>query len=312
MSNGTDSFILKETKPAREYKDRLFRMIFKEKERFLELYNAMNGTHYDNPDDLTVTTLENAIYMGMRNDVSYLLYDQLTLYEHQASINPNMPLRNLLYVSDIYSSLTRNENLYGSRLIPLPAPQFVVFYNGVDHAEEQSILRLSDSFSSDHGIPNLELKVRVFNINPGYNQKLLSNCQTLRDYMIYVDKVRTYAKELEFAAAVERAIQECISDGVLAEFLSRNRAEVKKMSIYEYDEEKHIRMERAAAMEDGIKKGRTFQIVQAALKKYSKGLPVKETADMLETEPELVQRIYDLKKTSPDLSLESICEQLLK
>ena len=92
--------------PALTYKDRIFRMIFKEKREFLDLYNAMNGTHYTNPDELTVTTLDNAIYLGMKNDVSFLLHDTLSLYEHQSTDNPNMPLRNLLYVSDIYSQLT--------------------------------------------------------------------------------------------------------------------------------------------------------------------------------------------------------------
>ena len=126
-----------------------------------------DGTAYDNPDDLTVTTLENAIYMGMRNDVSYLLYDRLALYEHQASINPNMPLRNLFYVSDIYSGLTKDSNLYGSKLVRLPEPQFVVFYNGADELPERSILRLSDAFSHKGGEPKLELEVLVLNINPG-------------------------------------------------------------------------------------------------------------------------------------------------
>ena len=147
MNQNKNIFLSGERPPAREYKDRLFRMVFKEKDQFLELYNALNGTAYDNPDDLTVTTLENAIYMGMRNDVSYLLYDRLALYEHQASINPNMPLRNLFYVSDIYSGLTKDTNLYGSKLIRLPEPQFVVFYNGADELPERSILRLSDAFS---------------------------------------------------------------------------------------------------------------------------------------------------------------------
>ena len=144
MNQNKNIFLSGERPPAREYKDRLFRMVFKEKDQFLELYNALNGTAYDNPGDLTVTTLENAIYMGMRNDVSYLLYDRLALYEHQASINPNMPLRNLFYVSDIYSGLTKDSNLYGSKLVRLPEPQFVVFYNGADELPERSILRLSD------------------------------------------------------------------------------------------------------------------------------------------------------------------------
>ena len=130
------------------YKDRIFRMIFRQKKNFLDLYNAMNNSNYSNPDDLTVTTLENAIYMNMKNDVSFLLHDQLMLYEHQSTKNPNIPLRNLFYVSDIYSKLTKDKNLFGTKLIRIPQPRFVVFYNGIAKVPERFTLKLSDMF--DH------------------------------------------------------------------------------------------------------------------------------------------------------------------
>ena len=294
-------------------------MVFKEKDQFLELYNALNGTAYDNPGDLTVTTLENAIYMGMRNDVSYLLYDRLALYEHQASINPNMPLRNLFYVSDIYSGLTKDTNLYGSKLVRLPEPQFVVFYNGADELPERSILRLSDAFSHKGGEPKLELEVLVLNINPGFNLELMEHCRTLREYMAYVDTVRKYARETDFPEAVDRAIRECLAKGILADFLSRNWAEVKKVSIYEYDEEKHIRQEREDAMEEGLQqgmqrglqRGETLKLVTLVLKKYAKGLSPKETADMLEEELPLIEEIYSLKQSCPDWTEREIVDKLL-
>ena len=308
MNQNNNTFLSEERQPAREYKDRLFRMIFKEKGKFLELYNALNGTDYDNPDDLTVTTLENAIYMGMRNDVSYLLYDRLSLYEHQASINPNMPLRNLFYVADIYSTLTRDANLYGSKRIMLPEPHFVVFYNGIEKLPEQSILQLSDAFPQKSGKPKLNLEVLVLNINAGYNLELMEHCRTLREYMIYVDTVRTYAKEMSFPGAVDRAINECISKGILADFLSRNQAEVKKVSIYEYDEEKHIRQER----EDAMQKGEFFKLATLVLKKYTKGLTPEETADMLEEDPSLIEKIYALKQSFPDLTAEELTDKLLE
>ena len=156
--------------PVRTYKDRVFRMIFKEKESFLELYNAMNKTAYTNLEDLTVTTLENAIYLSMKNDVSYLLYDRLALYEHQSTRNPNLPLRDLFYVANIYSRLTYADNLYGAKLVKIPEPVFVVFYNGKEEMPERSVLRLSDAYEQPSGDPALELKVIVLNINPGYNK----------------------------------------------------------------------------------------------------------------------------------------------
>ena len=131
--------------PNREYKDRVFRMLLKEPKVALEVYNAMNGTLYDNPDELIITTLENAVYLGMKNDVSFILGTQLVLYEHQSTPNPNMPLRNLAYVACVYMAYVFGDNLYGRKLIKIPEPRFVVFYNGTDKMPEQSVLRLFDA-----------------------------------------------------------------------------------------------------------------------------------------------------------------------
>ena len=215
--------------PALTYKDRIFRMIFKEKREFLDLYNAMNGTHYTNPDELTVTTLDNAIYLGMKNDVSFLLQDTLSLYEHQSTDNPNMPLRNLLYVSDIYSQLTRTADLYGSRLVRIPEPRFIEFYNGTKELPERCERKLSDAYANPTDSPALELTTTVLNINPGKNSKLMEKCRSLQDYMIFVSKVRELRKEFPLAQAMEQAVTECIHDGILADFLYKNRSEERRV-----------------------------------------------------------------------------------
>lgn len=233
-------------------KDRLFCMIFKEKKELLGLYNAMNQTSYSNEDDLTINTLENAIYMNMKNDLSFLIDSRLSLYEHQSTPNPNMPLRDLEYVADLYSMLTDKDNIYASTLIKLPTPQFVVFYNGVLEQPERQILKLSDAYEISDAEVNLELKVLVLNINEGYNRELLESCKTLKDYMQYVEKVRTYGKTMKLENAVEKAICECIQDDILADFLRKNRTEAKKVSIYEYDEEKHMRQLFAEGKAAGI------------------------------------------------------------
>lgn len=242
---------LPEPAPNRTYKSRLFEMIFSDKKALLELYNAVNGTHYDNPDDLEINTLENAIYMTMRNDVSFIVESRLSLYEHQSTYNPNLPLRYLIYVTDLYSSMTRNENLYSTKTIPLPTPRFVVFYNGPDEQPDEQMLCLSAAFTVKEEEYVLDLKATMLNINEGHNRELMEACRTLRDYSIYVSKVREYAKQMPLADAVERAITECIEGDILAEFLSKNRAEAKHMSIYEYDAEKHMRQERKEWYEIG-------------------------------------------------------------
>ena len=176
---------------VRNYKDTIFRMIFRDKRELLTLYNAVNGTHYDNPEDLEITTLENAIYMNMKNDVSCILDMRMNLYEHQSSVNPNIPLRDLFYVARLYEKFTIGKDLYSSKRIMLPTPKFIVFYNGVTQQPERMVMKLSDSFQCVEDV-NLELIVTQLNINPGYNDELVKGCPSLYQYMCYVEKVRTY------------------------------------------------------------------------------------------------------------------------
>ena len=235
---------MKQMKPERQYKDRLFRMIFNSKEKLLELYNAMNGTDYENVEDLEVVTLNSAIYLSMKNDVSYIFQDELFLYEHQSSHNPNMPLRCLFYVSDTYSSLVAQDNIYGSRLIKIPAPTFVVFYNGIKQMPEETELLLSDAYTKRQDLPNLELRVKVRNINLGESHEILEKSRSIKDYAIFIDKIRKYTEQLGIEEAIARAIKECIEEDVMADFLRKNRAEVRKMCLYEYDEERQRKFDR--------------------------------------------------------------------
>lgn len=239
----------------RNYKDTVFRMLFSSKENLLSLYNALNGTDYMAMDSLEITTLKNAVYMNYKNDVSFVFDFELLLYEHQSTVNPNMPLRDLIYVTRMLQGLTRNANLYSSFLVRIPAPRFVVFYNGVDFQPEQQVLHLSDAFVKKQAHPALELDVIIYNINFGHNQKLLDACRLLREYAQYVAQVRTYAQETDFPEAVERAVTYCIKNGILSDFLSKNRAEVIAVSIFEYDEEQHIKSEREEWREVGREEG---------------------------------------------------------
>ena len=236
----------------RTYKDRVFRMLVKDRAVALEIYNAMNDTNYRDPPQLQITTLENAIYMGMKNDVSFIIDSRLAFYEHQSTDNPNMPLRNLFYVACVYASLVDGKNIYGSRLISLPNPKFVVFYNGKKDLPERSILRLSDAYevSSEHEETALELQVEVLNINRGKNQALMEKSPTLYQYSFFVDTVRKYESALPFEQAMERAIDECIGRGILSDFLQHNKAEVLRVCLFEYDQEKHIRQEKDESWED--------------------------------------------------------------
>ena len=243
----------------RNYKDTVSRMLFQEPGNALSLYNSLNGTDYTDESMIEFNTLENAIYMGMKNDLSFLIMDEMHLYEHQSTYTPNMPLRDLFYVADLLQAHVKDESLYSSKPIKLPTPHFVVFYNGSEERPEKKELKLSEAFEKMTEFPELELKVTILNINPGKNEKLKERCPALREYMQYVEKVRENRKNMPLEEAVEEAIRYCIRNGILKEFLLRQRAEVRKMSIYEYDKEREFELirrdEREIGIELGVKQG---------------------------------------------------------
>lgn len=241
----------------REHKDRLFRLIFgteENKQNLLDLYNALNNTNYNKLADLEITTLDDVIYMGMKNDVSLLVHSRMSLYEHQSTYNPNMPIRGMMYNGKLYAKYIEknNLNIYGEKLIKLPAPQYIVFYNGNKNHADEEILRLSDAFEGCEKTEGYEWTARMLNINYGRNRELMEKCKPLKDYAILVDKIKRYSREKEsIEEAVEQAIKECIKEDVLADFLKKHKAEVKDLCITEYNEERVMDAIRSEGYEEG-------------------------------------------------------------
>lgn len=222
----------------RKYKDILFRFIFKDKKELLQLYNAINGTSYKNPDDLLITTMEDVIYIGMKNDLSFLIANEINLYEHQSTLNKNMPLRGLLYLAKMYESYveTNGLNRYQKKLIPLPFPRFIVFYNGDEEIGEELYLKLSDAFEKREEEPAVECVAKFININYGHNQELMQKCERLGEYSYFVACVKDYLKEgRNQKEAVTCAVNECIEKGILKDVLEKHRAEVVDMFLTTFD-----------------------------------------------------------------------------
>ena len=238
----------------RNYKDRVFRLLFNNRTRLLELYNALNGSDYTNEEELIINTLENAVYMKMKNDVSFIVESNMCLYEHQSSYCPNMPLRGFFYFSDLYKKLLKDVDLSVGKRIRIPAPQYIVFYNGQERDEEEFIQKLSDSFE-DNKEGCLELTVRTINVNRGHNGSLLEKSPTLYGYAYFVSLVRKNMESMELKEAVERAVEECIREDILKDFLLEQKAEVVAMSIYEYNEEYAKKANFEAGEEAGYAKG---------------------------------------------------------
>ena len=307
-----------------EHKDTVFRMLHRDKEKLLALYNGVNGTDYDNPDDLEIVTLENAIYMSCKNDVACVIDFTLDMYGQQSTVNPNMPLRYLGYVSRVFEKLTVHKNIYSRKLIKLPTPKFIVFYNGREKQPECKEYRLSDAYMTKTEDVSLELVVTQLNINQGYNDALMEKCPDLFQYMQYVSKIREYNKGMPLEAAVTRAVDECIDEGILKEFLLQNKAEVVSMSIFEYDAELHMKMEREEAYEDGradgieqgiergIKQGEIKKLIILICRKKQKSKTLEVIAEELEEDLELVKRIYDIADGfAPEYDVEKIYERLM-
>lgn len=269
------------------YKDRVFRLLFKDKKRLLELYNALHDTNYTNEEDLTINTLENAIYIKMKNDISFVIDCNMCLYEHQSSFTPNMPLRGFLYFSDLYKKLIKDTDLSTRRLVKIPTPHYIVFYNGPEKEDEEFTLKLSDAFEDDsEGC--LELTVRVLNINLGHNKQLLEKCSSLYGYAYFVASIRKYLEHMELTEAVNTAVEECIRADILKEFLMEQKAEVIAMSIYEYNEEYVRKSLFEDGMETGYNKGqqvgnarRLVQNVDSVMKKL--GISLDKACEILDT-----------------------------
>ena len=319
----------------RSYKDRLFRMVFREKKELLGLYNAVNGTSYTDLEALTVVTLENAIYMNMKNDLAVVMDFYMDLYEHQSTYNPNIPLRNLHYVARELRSWSGGRTIYGRQLVKIPTPRFFVFYNGRDMQPERQVLKLSDAFINPEEDPALELKVVMLNINLGRNKELMEQCHTLLEYAQFVDRLRTCEKSMGREEAVKHTVDTCIREGILRDFLLKYREEAIEMCIFEYDEEETLRQLGQQSYEEGvaagIEQGRTegvtvgiergreegrlvgeeqllFRLICTKLKK---GKTPEVIAEELEEDVSRVEQICEKAKSfAPEYDWKKVYEQM--
>ena len=231
----------------RKYKDRLFQRVFQDKEDLLELYNAINGTDHQNPEELEITTLEDVIFMSMKNDKSFMISSTMNLYEHQSTVNPNMPVRGLLYFAQLYDEYIKlhDLNMYGHKLVKLPMPQYIVFYNGTEKIPDDYTLLLSDAFESDPSAkdmePALECKARILNVNSGHNAELMNKCRRLMHYSLFIARIRQN---------IDRGRHDILKDVLL-----KNRSEVRHMLLTEFDEKKFAKSIWKEGHESGYTEG---------------------------------------------------------
>jgi len=289
------------TQGNREHKSSLFNLAFEKKEDKLALYNAINNTNYDNVDELEVDTLSNALYMGVKNDISFLIGHTMNLYEHQSTKNANMPIRGLIYLTkQLENYIAKNKlNVYSTKMQKLPTPKYIVFYNGKSNEPDERIMKLSDAFIKDGGC--IECEARLLNINYGHNRELMEKCNRLREYSIFVATVRKYAdkKEYDLTQAITLAIQECLQEGILEDILLTQRNEVMSMVLSTFDKELYEKDLKEEAFEEGydqgygqgLDTGAYQKLCSLIYKKLDKGLNEYEIADLLEEDITTVKKI---------------------
>lgn len=236
----------------RNHKDTVFHDLFSDSRNALSLYNALNGTDYKDADSLEIVTLSDAIYIQGKNDVSILFQNQLTLWEHQSTLNYNMPLRGLIYYAHNIDGILKAKGvrLYGKRLVKIPAPDYYVLYNGLEEAPDRQDLKLSDAFL----VPKegYEWTAHMLNLNGADNRRLLEQCPALQGYVTLIEYVREYQKSgASLPEAMDNAIDRCTEEGVLKEYLLKRKSEVRLMLLTEFDEEAFAEAMKEEGREEG-------------------------------------------------------------
>ena len=242
----------------RSYKDRLFKIIFEDKKELLSLYNALTGKNYQNPDELEINTIDDVIYMHLKNDMSFILDDWQNLFEQQSTFNPNQPLRGFFYFADLYKVKYFGKKIYSTRLLKIPTPQYIVFYNGTTNMPDRKELRLSDAFQQPTEQPDIEVVAHMLNINYGHNKELMERCRKLKEYAQFIDIIRHYLRENKQWSneqAISKAIDDCIQNNILRDILQKERLRVMASILSEFAEVGYKEMIRQEAYEDAYEEG---------------------------------------------------------
>lgn len=255
----------------KEYQNDVFSMLLEDPNNALTLYNAMNGTDYRDADMVEMCILDGGVSLSVRNDATFILDMRLSLYEYQSLICPNKPIRSFVYLANISEGMIKNHIIYAGMPAETTIPRFAIFYNGDEEQPEQYELQLSDVFLRSVDELELKLKCTVYNINYGKNKALLQKCPFLRKYMTFVDYVRYFHKELKFCRlehAIELAIDRCIKENVLRDFLMNHRTEIVEVLILDYNFERQLALDREDRLTEGYNEGLAAAKSEKYLLKY--------------------------------------------
>lgn len=269
-------------KSKTQNRESLFTFLFgndEKKEYSLSLYNALNGTYYNDTDNLEVYTIDDIVYIRMPNDVAFMVKAEKKKTENC----PDRPYRMLEHICDLYQEIFE-DNGYDD-MLSLPATNFVILYNGASPAPEYETQRLSDMYE-DATNADFDLSVRVYNINGRYNRKLIENCKVLSDYMWLVEAARSKSFFKVSAKAISNILNEMPDTFEIKPFLLSEQKDVLEMILEDYALENAERY-----FDAGVEKGSCKEKIAIARRMEKKNMPVEEIAEYTDLKIDEVEKI---------------------
>ena len=306
----------------REVKSSAFTTYFSDPKNAAQLYSALNGTEVS-PEDIHYTTLEGVLFVARKNDMAFTVKNKvLVISEHQSTINWNMPLRSIIYYGRTMEKLIDPKSLYREKRIPIPTPEFYVFYNGNDSFPAEAIMKLSDAYLEKSATPMLELTVKVININLPVNHELLKACRPLYEYSWFIQKIKEYML-LGFGRdeAIIKTIRDCEREGIMVDFVREHGTEAVNMIFTQFnlDDAMEVRYEEGFedgfenGFENGTEKGDMLRLIQQIYRKIQKGKSPATIAEELEEELEIINKICKaIELSGTDSDMDKIYEELNK
>ncbi len=298
----------------REVKSSAFTTYFSDPKNAAQLYSALNGTSVE-PEDIHFTTLEGVLFVARKNDMAFTVKNKvLVISEHQSTLNQNMPLRSIIYYGRTMERLIDPKGLYREKRIPIPTPEFYVFYNGDTPFPAEAILKLSDAYLEKTDTPMLELIVKVININLPVNHELLKQCRPLYEYSWFIQKIKEhmlsgYGRD----EAIIKTIGDCEREGIMVDFVREHGTEAVNMLFTQFNLEDAMEVRYEEGFEDGAEKGDMLRLIQQVYRKFLKGKESIVIAQELEEELEVIERIYKaIELSGSDGDMNKIYEELKK
>ena len=294
-----------------EIKSSAFTAFFSEPENAAQLFSALDGQAVS-PEDITYTTLEGVLFVARKNDMAFTVKNKvLVISEHQSTINYNMPLRSIIYYGRTMEQLIPKRYLYREKRIPIPTPEFYVFYNGNAPFPAEDIMRLSDAYLEKTDTPMLELNVKVININLPVNHTLLKKCRPLYEYSWFIQKIKEYmAVEKNLDKALTQTIEDCEREGIMVDFVRKHGSEAVNMLFTQWNMEDALEVRYEEGFEDGFEDGELFALVKLVNRKYQKGKDTSAIAVELEVPLETVEKICEAIRETHTEDTKIICKYL--